>query len=361
MKYYPIQEEFLKDLNNLQKVYRTLIKDELRCEVQKNFFKFQDQYFPIKIQFHINAIVKTHPIIGCFNPQNLSINLNYHYYQLLSPEQQLNLIRHELAHYIDYILRGNLGQDHDAYYHQLCLSYPWGKDVYQATLQIDIIEKISSLEKNIRRSEKLFSLARNNSSWQEAQSALLKAKEILNHHENHKTFSSEDFIALELFSGNRLTQKYQTIIHILELYDCKCIVLTTPGRYTIEVITTLKQKDSIIELFHYLNEQIDLWFKESKNYNSRLHRHSFYRGLQKGLEDKIRQQTQQLFPHQKALVATSQEKLKKAFQILYPKTSKSSQQSKNDSLSFYQGRNLAMRIEMKHKLSLKNMLLTYLK
>ena len=153
MKYYPIQEEFLKDLNNLQKVYRTLIKDELRCEVQKNFFKFQDQYFPIKIQFHINAIVKTHPIIGCFNPQNLSINLNYHYYQLLSPEQQLNLIRHELAHYIDYILRGNLGQDHDAYYHQLCLSYSWGKDVYNKISQYitdnisPILSKLYSISK----------------------------------------------------------------------------------------------------------------------------------------------------------------------------------------------------------------------
>ena len=152
--YYPVQEKFLDDLASLKITYKKILQDELKCSVSKNFFKFQDNFYPIKIKFAINVIEKNRPIIGSFNPHNLTITLNYHYYQQLNHLEQLNLIRHELAHYIDYILRGHTGQDHDAYFHQLCLSYGWDKNVYAATIDTSLLQKIEDMDKKVKKTEK---------------------------------------------------------------------------------------------------------------------------------------------------------------------------------------------------------------
>lgn len=158
------------------------------------------------------------------------------------------------------------------------------------------------------------------------------------------------FIALELFHGARFTQKYQTISQLLEHFSCKCIVLTTPGRFTLEVVTQLSKKDFIQELFDFFEQQIELWFSESKQHNPHIHRNSFYKGLQKGFEQKIKNQEKQFFSHQRALILSDLQELNSHFKLLYPRTTRSSTKSKHDFKSYFQGKNIGMRLELKNKL-----------
>lgn len=361
MNYYPINPEFLLDLELLKKTYKDIIANELNFRVSKNFFQYQDHHYPIKIKFNCNPIELQRPILGTFNPQNLAITVNYHYYQFLTEVEKLNLIRHELAHYLDYIQRGEAGNTHDAHFHHLCLSYGWGKEVYNSVLDHSIFHKIQQTQRSIRQSEKLLALAHHNSSWEEAQSALLKAKELMHNIDQKIIDHNEAYIAIELTSGKRLTQKYQTILQILEHFQCQCIILTTPGHFTLEAITTFSHKNDVIELFSYLEVQIDAWFNESKQFNPKLHRNSFYRGLKIGLEEKILQQERQFMAHQKALILSSKKELAKHFQLLYPKTGKAHQKSKQDLKSFFQGKNIGQRIELKNKIQQRHNVLTYIK
>ncbi len=359
MNYYPIRHDFLKSLEDLKITYKSILKAELKLPVHKNFFQFQGNYYPIKIKFNINNIDQKRSIVGSFNPLNLTITLNYHYYQFLDSTQRLNLIRHELAHYIDYILRGDAGHDHDAHYHRLCQSYEWNQEVYQATIDKSIIEKIQHNKRLHRHSEKLIALSQNNNSWEEAQSALLKAKQLLQGVQEKFIAQNDDYIALELTSGKRFTQKLNTILQILELFHCQCILLTTPGHFTLEAITTLKQKEAIEELYMFLLSQIDQWFDESKKHHPQLHRSSFYQGVLRGLKEKMQLQEDLLYSHQKALIISSKQELQKHFQILYPRTGKSSQKTQHDLHSFMQGKNMGMRMELKNKLRQSSTLLSF--
>lgn len=353
MNYYPINPQLLSDIAQLKLDYKNIISKEVGLELSRDFFCYQKKFYPIKIKFNIQEHDQTKIVIGSFNSQNLTITINYYYYKYLNNEDKLNLLRHEIAHYLDFIQRGDYGQQHDAHFHHLCESMGWGNDVYASTINSEIVEKIKKSHKNKERSQKLMALANNNSSWAEAQSALLKAKAMMQSDYDIKTEAEDEFqyIALELLSGNRFTQKYQTISQLLENFSCKCIVLTTPGNFTLEVITQAKNRHVIQDLFTYFNDQVDQWYSESKKINPKLHRTSFYQGLQKGLEQKIKQQEQQYFAYQTALINTDAANLSKYFKLLYPRTSQNSTKSKRDFWSFFQGQNMAKRIELKHKLN----------
>lgn len=353
MNYYPINPEFLAKNSQLKTDYKNIVSNELKFKISRDFFLYQDHYYPIKIKFTLDQELSK-KVIGSFNSNNLTITINYNYYQYMNPEDQLNILRHEIAHYLDYIQRGNHGADHDAHFHKLCLSYGWGSNVYQATFNSDIEVKIHNQFKIQQRTIKLLNLAKNNSSWEEAQSALLKAQSLI-HDYNINIHESDNqqtvYIAIELASGRRLTQKYQTIAQLLESFSCKCIVLTTPGHFTLEAICLHSNKDAIYELYLYLEKEIDQWYLESKKNNPKLHRTSFYQGLNKGLQEKLHQQKKQLFSFQNALMTSQEKSLLMHFKMLYPKTSQTGQKTKHDLWSYLQGQIVGKRLELKNKLN----------
>lgn len=352
MNYYPINPEILRDLAQLKTDAKAIISNEMGLQLSRDFFIYQSQHYPIKVKFKINDSDNLSIVMASFNPKSLGITVNYYYYKYLDSNLRLNLLRHELAHYLDFIQRGDHVQSHDSHYRKLCCSFGWNDDVYSATIDQNVVAKIKSLHKNQEKSQKLLALALNNPSWEEAQSALLKAKSLMQQNQLscQEKYRENSYIAIELIHGQRFTQKYQTLSQLLEHFQCKCIVLTTPGHFTLEVITQMSNKDYIIELFQFFDHQIDLWFEESKINNKFLHRNSFYIGLQRGFEEKIKLDENFMLAHQRALILSNHKDLQHNFKMLYPRTSKSSGKSKHDHKSFNQGKMLGLRLELKNKL-----------
>lgn len=361
---YPISEEILNRLKHLRSDLHGILKNELKLEVKGNFFKFYNHYYPINIKFFEQG-GNDKDIMGRFQRENHQISINYLYYKDLPRESQLNILRHEIAHYIDYILRGDQAWGHDTHYKDLCKSYGWTEEVYLSTMKDDALIDIQKNIKNRKRFQKLISLSQNNASWQEAETALLMARKIMSEkfllEPNNTEQACFDYVAIELAIGKRMTQKYQTIALLLENFSCKTIFKTYPGHFTLEAICHKSETDAISELFTFFNEQIDQWYLECRENNSKLHRQSFYKGLRLGLEEKIQHEQRTYYPHQKALIKNEELKLQRSFALLYPRSSKVSSSSKLDSHSYHQGMLVGKRLELKNKLSQTMRFLEYFK
>lgn len=370
MKYFSIAEKSILELKNLQNKLRSILKEELKLTISKNFFFFNSEYYPINICFFKEDFYKK-VTLGQFVPSSLKININWDYYFHLAPNDQTNLLRHELAHYFDYILRGDLLHAHDTHYRKLCLSFGWGEEVYLSKFEgiIECMEKkFKDKNKKINTYQKILSLSKNNPSWEEAQVSLLMAKRYLEKNQlesydisnSHMDEKTDDYILIELASGKRINQKMQTLALLLENFHCKTIFKTRPGMFALEIVLKRHELDSICEIYHFFDKQIDRWFLEAKQYNASLHRKSFYMGIREGLESKFKSDHSINFPHLKALTIKENQKLNHAFSLLYPRHGKIKSINRLDQTSYSQGMLMGKRIELNTKISQRKNFLEYL-
>lgn len=361
MKYFSLAKDSVQELHLLRSKLQNILKNELKLETSKNFFLFQQEYYPINIGFFKEDFFKE-ITLGEFVPQKLKININWDYYFQFTCTEQSNLLRHELAHYIDFILRGDLLQAHDSHYKKLCASFGWGEEVSAAKQNVNIKNIQDDLKEKLRKRDtynKILSLSKNNPSWEEAQAALLMAKRFLTKHgmsefvqsENIHSINDDDYVLFELEHGKRMGQKIQTLAMLLENFHCKTIFKSRPGMFVLEIICKKQQLESIVEIYHFFNQQIDQWFHEAKKLHAKIHRKSFYNGLREGLENKFKLDKSLNYPHLSTLIKSDSEKLNNAFSLLYPRHGTIRTLSKFDTNSFAQGKLMGHRAELKNKIS----------
>jgi predicted SprT family Zn-dependent metalloprotease len=149
----------------------------------------------------VNLIVFEHPTkLGYFDANYFEIGLNK--LLMFSPQAE-DVLKHELAHLIAYLKTGTL--DHGSDFKLTCTDLGLSKDMSKAASELKHYDKV----------EKLFRLAEKGS-LHEAESALLKAQELIHKYQLEMRPSSEDeFIVCRTLILPKASPKLQAIASIL--------------------------------------------------------------------------------------------------------------------------------------------------
>ncbi len=267
---------------------KKILSQEMNICVKKKNFIYCHHLYPL------NFTLFEHPNhLGYFNHYLFEIGINKLYILNTDKESLLNTIRHELAHYITFIIHGPNIQDHGTEFRKICKDYGWSKSVYRAKIAKESIKSTNNdLAKKIKKLLSL-SLSKN---YFEAQLATEKANQLLlKHHIEKDLLTEEDkyqFVVVRIFQQKQISTKLQTIAAILESFLVKPIM--NHGKSTVYLEIFGKKEDVEIAKYtaHFLFHHLDkLWLMEKKNspmLKGLAAKNSFFRGLACGYKQGIK-------------------------------------------------------------------------
>lgn len=210
-------------------------------------------------------------MLGYFNAELFEIGLNKHF--IIDDTDLLDTLRHELAHYYCWITKNDL--THSTQFRSICKNFGWTKSVFESCKTIDAPtnSKISS------KIQKLLALS-NSTNPHEAQSALIKANQLLLTHQE----ISADLAVRRVLSGKRSNPKWQAISEILRTFGVHPVFNRGQGISYLEVFGPTHNVMTAEYIACFLNRELEhLWKGYGKGLKS-----AFFDGIAKGYLKKIK-------------------------------------------------------------------------
>ena len=341
-------EEILKFHSHLRKLIRDILQNEMHVTVANKRFKFKGYSYPI-----CTVLFEKKNILGYFEPETYIIGIHK---QMLyaSPDDLKNLLRHELAHYLCYLLFNNQVNNHGKEYRALCKACGWDKEVFLSKQEISIpLEETQG--KVLEKIKKLFSLATSDNPH-EAELATTKAKNLLIKHQlEYRDEDSQQFYMIRTLEGKRVQSKHYAISTILGEFNLLPVFNQGKGKFWLE-ITGSKDEIEVGEyLAFYLDTHLeDIWKKNQKKHGLKGQRakNSFMSGVAKGYLQKLRSTNDSKLSNSKDLLAFSMT-LKVRSKMVYGKTSMTSSSAQINTESLHRGtlagKNLTVNPGLKNK------------
>lgn len=331
-KYFLYSEALLSFREKCLYALKKIIREEIGLEVKSKRFLYQNYLYPLEI------VVFEHPkILGHFTPDNYRIGINKRLYLFKDDgvelhQEILNILRHELAHYLCWIEYGDKAKAHGPEFRSLCERYAWGRDVWAA--KSDLLSGLDEEEKKqahyLEKIKKMLNLSQS-SNPHEAQAALLKAKEW--QEEYHITLdhqdSSETLLA-KILSYPRQNTKMLSISEILETFNVFPVINVGRGKTYLEVVGSREDVELAEYLAFILDQKLEEMWNQEKKQNPRLKglraKNSFFYGVARGYLQKNKEIEKNLSSH-KSLMAQKKAELAKHKQRAYPRLARSFSQN----------------------------------
>lgn len=326
-------------IQEIQEKIRAVLSIEMGIKVRGGRFYNPEQTisYPIKVVIYNNK-----KMLGYFDPN--FYELGFHE-QLIygSGNQLLNVIRHELAHYILFNLYGGRAEAHGVEFRRLCQSIGWGSEVYLATSCFEGGEEIAATEEGgvLRKVKKLMALS-TSSNTHEAELALLKSQQLLAKHNLEESVleaEEEGRIFLKrVFKQKKEDGKMRCIAKIIETFFVSVIYSRTREGTHLEIVGT----DVNVEIAEYvaafLKQELDLlWQRAQKGQNLKgmIAKNSFFTGVAKGYCNKVKGFERHYSEEMSKSLMVVERQLVDARELIYPRLSrvKSSGRSCSDSIA----------------------------
>ncbi len=340
------------------------VREEIRAIVNLEISKF----YPISFQRSRILFNKTtYPIsivvfedntrLGYFDYRFFEIGLSKKLMYLSQDEVLRNIVRHELAHFMAYLIHGP-NEGHGIRFREICRQMQWSNEVERAYSNIES-ENNKTEEKNLKtevllqKLKKLMALASSDNIY-EAESATLKANQLLLEHNltflHNKTTEEDLFCLKRVISSTRKSTKHDAIYTILQTFCVSPVLNYGNGFFYLEVTgdhTSVLLADYVA---NFLDTELDiLWGhaqKENKKLKGLAAKNSFLRGVAAGYIMKINNEKKKSATGQD-LIKIEQNLLKQKA-IAYPRLNTSSTpMPKNDqearSIGIQKGRNLSIK------------------
>jgi hypothetical protein len=312
-----------------------------------------------KITYPLSIVVfedKTR--LGYFDSQLYELGISKNLMLSAQDEVLKNIIRHELAHFICYILNGST-EAHGIKFKEVCRQMNWNDEVERAYANIaalneEILEQNTKTEQLLLKLKKLMALASSDNPH-EAEIATIKANQLLLEHnlsylKDINSTETESFVVKRVLKSSRKTTKHDAIYAILQTFCVAPVLNFGTGIFYLEVTgdkTSVLLADYVA---NFLDKELDVLWKNAQKENSKLKglasKNSFFRGVAAGYVMKINQEkSNSANCHELVLIETNLARLKS---IAYPRLHGSSAPSpKNDSharnIGFLKGRNLSIK------------------
>lgn len=336
----------------IRAIINTEIANQYPISMQRSRISFNKITYPISI-----VVFEDNTRLGYFDYRFFEIGLSKKLMYTSQDEVLKNIIRHELAHYICYLIHGP-NEAHSIKFKEVCRHLNWNDEVERAYSNVEL-ENEKVLEKNIKTEQllsklkKLMALASSDNAH-EAELATLKANQLLLEHNLsyiHEECINEDlFVLKRVLSSPRKTTKHDAVYSILQTFCVAPVMNYGTGFFYLEVTgdeTSVLLADYVA---NFLDIELDILWQNAQKENSSLKgmaaKNSFLRGVAVGYVMKINQEKSKMAkPHDLVLIANN---LVRQKNIAYPRLhSGSTAAPKNDpnakALGIEKGRNLSIK------------------
>lgn len=294
---------FLKKVKSL--VQRILVT-EMQIVTRSKGFIFNDIFYPL------NFVTFEHPsTLGYFQKDFFEIGINK-VFVFENEEILLDVLRHELAHYVTFIEYGPNVSLHGTAFRATCKRYKWKSTISRATLNI---EKMAHNEKLLKRVQKLLALGSSHNPH-EAEVAIIKARQLLVKYNLDLKESNETTYLSRIFPQKRNSAKLRAISSIVSTFFVHSIFNYGNGVMYLELLGEKTNIEIAEYVAHFLNQKFDMLWEQTKKEHAYLKglasKNSFFRGLAQGYLHKTRM-------HSSAALIKIEQQLIQSVQRIYPK------------------------------------------
>lgn len=270
-----------------------------------------------------------------------------------------NIIRHELAHYIAYLLYGaDLG--HGEKFNQLCRDLNWGEEVFRAysNLELENLEVTKVNNANLElmnKIKKLLALA-SSDNVHESEMATMKANQLLLDY-NLKMVNVEHQNETEVFvkrvlESSKKNAKHLAIYEILKTFYVSPVFNHGKKNIYLEIVGSLENVEIAEYVANFLDLELDRLWRATQKENSHLKgivaKNSFFRGLARGYVEKIEFFNKKTYSNDSKAIIAIKENLNQNLKMVYSRLSSSySKDLKNNSEAQRQGMSAGKNLSIK--------------
>lgn len=303
-------EKFLKE-----------ILEEAGIKVRTSRFEFNRYLYPI------NVVVFEGHEWGHFNGPYLQIGLNRKLIYLAKDSVVRDILKHELAHYITYILHKDV-KPHGPEFHEVCRRFGFPDNVAEATMNLDEsnLAKEGDLasERILEKVKKLLSLAQS-SNTHEAELATVKANELLlRHNLDYLKDRVEPIYMDRLLLQKRKDSKLSAIYEILKHFVVRPVISMGKNSCCLEVSGSLTNVKLAGYVANFLDQELEhLWEVARKEHglSGLREKNSFFLGVAQGFDLKMKKSKDSYSAEDKKALMVVEQKLQIDTQAIYRRLS----------------------------------------
>ena len=314
---------------------REIVNTEMKLKMDRSRIHYQGILYPLNI-----VVFEDNSRLGYFDSRSYELGLSKKLMYLAHDEVLKNVIRHELAHFMCYLVHGPQVL-HGEEFHIVCKRFGWNAEVYSAYANIELENnKIQNTvqteneksEKLLSRLKKLLALA-SSSNIYERELATLKANQLLLEHNldlsKSKSIDADEEIVYvkRVITAIRKSSKHIAIYEILKTFFVSPVFSHGRGIFYLEVIGDKSSVELADYVAHFLNTELDVLWRETQKEDPKLKgkssKNSFFNGVAKGYVEKIEKQKSTLVTGMD-LVAI-EKNIQRNLKIVYPRIGHSSQ------------------------------------
>jgi hypothetical protein len=270
-----------------------------------------------------------------------------------SKEQLRNIIRHELAHYMTFILYGYTIQPHSVEFRAFCKQMGWGEEVYKATCKLD--ESNFHLNEDspvLRKIKKLMALA-SSANTHEAEQAMIKSQQLLLKHNidvaQINTDDDETIVLKRILKQKKETAKMRAIARILETFFVSTVYSRGEGCIYLEILGSPINVEIAEYVALVLELEMEKLWKQAQhqaNLKGTIAKNSFFVGLAIGYCNKIKALKQDYTAGEMRALMVIEKQLVDAQAFVYQRL------SKHKSAGNFCGKSSAVGQRMGHQLNI---------
>lgn len=324
------------------------ILEKAGIEVRTSRFVYNNYTYPIHV------VVFEGSEWGHFNAPYFQIGLNRKLIYLAKDSVVRDILKHELAHYLTYIIHKGDVKPHGAEFHAVCERFGFPKEVAEATLNLEAsnLSKEGDLqsERVLEKVKKLLSLAQS-SNAHEAELATMKANDLLLRHNLEYTSKTDEPIYLDrLLMRKRKDTKISAIYSILKHFIVKPVISQGKDSCCLEVSGSLTNVKLAGYVANFLDRELDyLWDETRKTHNLKglQAKNSFFLGVAEGFDIKMKNAKMNYSEADRKALMVVEKKLDFDTQMIYKRLSQSRSGHRSDSeargLGQSKGMNLTIR------------------
>lgn len=284
-------KKIIQFLCEIKSITKKIISQEIGLKVVGDRFydKFEEFSYPIKIVIYSNK-----SMLGYFDAN--FYELGFHECLMQSHKDNLiHVIRHELAHYMNFISFGETIQPHGVEFKAFCEKMKWPNEVSRATICLEEKEGLANVEESsiCRKIRKLMALS-SSSNAHEAEQAIIKSQQLLLKHNidsKYMNFDDEEKIFLKrIMKQKKVNAKMRSIANILETFFVSIIYKQVKGAVYLEILGSVVNIEIAEYVASVLELELDtLWNQAKKDAHLKglIAKNSFFLGLAKGYCNKI--------------------------------------------------------------------------
>lgn len=296
-----------------------ILKNEVGLETKNKRFLYNKYSYPLEI-----VVFEDDQKWGYFESSFFKIGLNKKLLLEVNHQLILNILKHELAHYLCFLKFRDTVAAHGMQYRQLCTNLGWDKNVFSASLDLSKLETIQDIPTiKIKNKIKKLMALQSSSNQFESELATAKVNELLIKYNlescDYDLEDDEEVFVKRILGAKRRSTKLESIANILNEFYVHSVFSSGTKEIYLEVVGTKLNVETADYVGKFLFNEFESLYKIAQKTSSSLKgvtaKNNFFYGLAEGYIAKIKNSKKTISSKDLVLV---NEKLERNIQLAYP-------------------------------------------